>query len=244
MRIGKILLATTVGIYGLNLSAAIATKTTTSANISVASAYLIRGDTINKGPAVQPSLSITTGNGLTFGFWGNFNVEDENDSQNEGEFGEIDVYVEYALPIDSDLVGVSVGAIEYTYPGAYNEDLKTQSDREIKLAASLNTFANPSLTVYYALEGAIEEDVYGEISVSETVFSKDDFEVGVAAIGGYIDPKVGEQGWRHGTLALTTAYKTVSASFNYIIETDDKVLDLQEDEDETFYVTVGTGFTF
>ena len=233
-------------LFGINLNlfAAIATKTSTNASINVASAYLIRGDTINKGPALQPSLSISNSSGLTFGFWGNFNIEDENENSNEGEFGEIDVYVDYELPLGSDLVSASVGFIEYTYPGAFNEELDTQSDRAIKLSASLAPIANPSVTLYYALAGAIEEDLYGEISISEDIYKSKDLTIGIAAIGGYIDPKIGEQGWRHGTLALTGGFGNVSASVNYVFETDEEVLDLDEDEDEQLWVTVGTGYTF
>ena len=220
------------------------TKFSTSASVDIASAYLIRGDTINRGPAIQPGLSISSSSGFTFGFWGNFNVEDQNDASNEGEFGEIDVFVEYELPLKSDVFSASIGAIEYTYPGAYNQELDTQSDREIKLHTAVNTFANPSVTLYYALAGAIEEDLYGEIAISESVYSSKDVTLGVKAIAGYIDPKVGESGWRHGTIAITSQFKDISASINYIIETDKEVLELDDDEDEPIYMTVGTSYTF
>ena len=81
--------------------------------VDLNSAYVWRGMTFNDGWVAQPSIDITKG-GFGLNVWGNFDIDDYNDTLDSGEFSEIDLTASYGFTIG--MVDVGVGYIEYLFP--------------------------------------------------------------------------------------------------------------------------------
>ncbi|WP_372683336.1 hypothetical protein [Desulfosarcina sp.] len=81
--------------------------------VDLNSAYVWRGMTFNDGWVAQPSIDITRG-GFGLNVWGNFDIDDYNDTLDSGEFSEIDLTASYAWTLGA--LDVGVGYIEYLYP--------------------------------------------------------------------------------------------------------------------------------
>lgn len=68
------------------------------------SSYIWRGTKFGTGPAIQPSISLSTG-GFTVGGWGNYNFTSD-------EGAEADIYLSYDFNF-----GLSLGITDYYFPG-------------------------------------------------------------------------------------------------------------------------------
>lgn len=112
-----------------------------SLDAAVLSAYVWRGQVLNDEMVLQPGLTASSENGLSFNAWGNFDLTDKFDNKNK--FTEIDLTASYALPLEGP-VGVDIGVIEYTFP---NSDLL--STREVYVSAGADVVLAPTLTWYY-----------------------------------------------------------------------------------------------
>lgn len=206
-----------------------------AAGVDVASAYVFRGATVSDEVSVQPLLEGSFGN-LTLGTWGNLNTDTE-------QFDEIDYYVSYALPLGDCPVGLSVGYTEYTYPtGTTTNDEGVitggaEADREVNVAASFEQALSDALTlssglsVNIGLEGPfLDEGLYvaGELGLEQSV--SDDMSVSLGAVlGAELGDNVDENGLSHVTLSAGVSYMMLAATVSYVIETDDKVLEVDED---------------
>jgi len=212
--------------------AAVAVTASAEVAVDVTSAYIFRGATVNDEVNVQPGFETTAfGDAIGVGTWANFNTD-------SSEFDEIDYYFSYSLPMGDSPVSVDIGYTEYTYPTA-----AADADREPFISFGYEMDAvETSLLLAYGVDGGIEDSFYGELGLGLSLLSEDNVSVSASAALGYVDPDSGESGFSHLTLglgvdlAIPESDRSVSASVNYVVETDEDVLVIDE---EVFFV-VGT----
>jgi uncharacterized protein (TIGR02001 family) len=206
--------------YAMTTAVLMATTATYGADatlsLDVASAYVFRGATYNDGLVLQPGMEVGGLAGLTFGVWGNLDLDDYDGTLEKGEFSELDPYVSYDLPVE--IVDLSVGYTEYTYPMGAN------ADREASV--SIGKSAGPvdlAADVFYGVDGGIRKSLYVELSAGS------EFELGclgaeLGATVAYANPDEGESGFSHFTATAGLSAGPVGASVTYIGQIDDKVL--------------------
>jgi len=124
-----------------------------SADVSLRSAYVSRGQVNSDRPVVQPQVVISKF-GFNVGIWANSELTDH--SVGHRGISEIDMMVNYQLPVEP--VDIIVGVIEYEYPGAVQvrqadgteDEISVPSTREVFLAAEWdNPWLTPGLDIYY-----------------------------------------------------------------------------------------------
>lgn len=208
---------------------AVAVETSGSAGVDVVSAYIFRGGTVNDEINVNPYIEVGVG-GVVFGTWGNFNTDAE-------QFDEIDYYVGYEIPMPEGMevpLSIGIGYTEYTYPNTE----ETEADREVGLSLGLDTLFSPSFFVGYGIEGPFLEDgIYLELSGGYD-YELEDSGVTLnagAALGYEAGDNFEENGFSHLTLSVGGSYGYGTLSLNYVVETDNDVLAVDED----FYVSFG-----
>ena len=186
--------------------------------VDVASAYVFRGDTLNDGPVVQPGLEVGLPYGLTVGVWGNFDLDDYDGALEKNQFSEIDVYVSYALPVE--LLDISIGYTEYTYPGA-----EGKADREIGIAFGydLDLF-EVGLGVFYGVDGGIDKQLFAELTVGTSYELAEDVSLDLGAGVGYLNPDEGKSGFSGYSLSAGVSYGVLGASVTYYGQINDDVL--------------------
>lgn len=237
MHISKTAVACTV-ISGLMVAgAAIAEDGTGSVGVDVVSAYVFRGGTVNDEINVNPTAEATV-RGITIGTWGNFNTD-------ISEFDEVDLYAGYDLPLKDAPIAASLGYTEYIYPGlaAVAEDgtvfVNDEADRELSttLSPSGEVMFSPSLFVGYGIQGPFLDDgLYLELSGSHEIPVSGELSVEAGAKLGYeAGDNFAENGLSHLTLSLGTGVGPANVSVNYVVETDEDVLTVDED----LYFSVG-----
>lgn len=126
-----------------------------TAAADVNSAYVWRGQTINDGLVVQPSIDVAKG-GFAFNVWGNYDIEDYDDRLESWEFSEIDLTASYVFNLGATDLGI--GYIEYLFPQTKRSG--QQGTREIfaKLGVPLPVGFSMDLDVYYDFDEV--NDVY------------------------------------------------------------------------------------
>lgn len=219
----------------LTSAALAAAAFTASAEVSVdvASAYVFRGETFVDDVVVQPGFETTAfGDAIGVGTWANFNTD-------SSQFDEIDYYFSYSVPMGEDSpVAVDVGYTEYTYPTSTDD-----ADREpfVSFGYAMDAVES-SLLVAYGVDGGIEDSLYLELGLGTGLDVAENVAVGLSAALGYVDPDEGESGFSHLTLglgvdvAIPETDRSISASVNYVVETDEDVLVVDED----FFFVIGT----
>lgn len=189
----------------------------------VASAYVFRGATLNDGPVFQPALNIgglKAGEKdipLTLGAWGNLDMDDYGGRLSRGEFSEIDLYADLALPSPHEALGWTAGYIEYVYPGGAG------ADREFNLALSLDAPLAPSLTASYGTGGAVDGNWFLEAGVGHEV----DWGWATLSLGAgatWADPKEGAGGFSYASGTVGLSRGPFHAAVTYIGQLDDDVL--------------------
>ncbi len=242
-------------ICAIALILAALTMAVSAADVSVgvdfASAYVFRGVTFNDGMVLQPYIEAS--GAMTLGVWANHDIGDYNDAVEGGQFSEIDLYASYDLPIE--VVGVSLGYTEYTYPHG-----SADADREVSLSLSKEfTVAEgvpltPSIGVYYGLDGGIGKDLYIEAGLEASKDLAENLSLDVSAVAGYLSPDDdgAESGFSHLTAGLSLSYAldektSIGASAYYVGQLDDKVLvDVDEGGayDTEFYGVISIAYAF
>ncbi len=219
----------------LTSAAIAATALTASAQVAVdiASAYIFRGATINDEVNIQPGFDTSIFNGsTTVGTWANYNTD-------TSEFDEIDYFFGVTIPTGEESpVGIEIGYTEYTYPGAEGD-----ADREPYISFASETLpVDLSLGLYYGIDGAIKDSLYVNLGLGWGMDLAENLGLGLSADLGYLDPDEGDSGFSHLTLgagldiAIPESEYVVSVGIAYVVETDDKVLVVDED----FFFTIGT----
>jgi uncharacterized protein (TIGR02001 family) len=239
-----------LGIGSMALAGALSVSAAdVSVGIDFASAYIFRGVTLNDGWVAQPGLEVSGLHGFTVGTWANFDLEDNTGgAPSGGDFSEVDLYVSYAIPVEG--FGLSIGLTEYTYPRGVLETEQLDgtvttepldADRELNLILSLDDVPlAPSLGVYYGLDGLIDKALYLELGLSHEEALTEDVTASVGLAVGYVEPDAGDSGFNHATISAGLGYKFASLGVIYVVETDDKVQEIDED----IAVTIGFSGSF
>ncbi|MGD9873814.1 MAG: TorF family putative porin [Kiritimatiellia bacterium] len=210
-----------------------------AAGIDLASAYVFRGATFNDGLVAQPSVEIS-GLPVTFGVWGNFDLDDYGGNVAKNEFSEIDLYAGYEIPLGLDPFGLAAGCTEYTYPGGGAE-----ADREVSLTASADILLNPTVALFYGFDGAIADSVYAEAGLGHSFALPADVSLDAGLTVGYLNPEDGADGFSHWTGSVELSWKMLSAGMVYIGQIDDEVLPEGEFAyDAEVAVTLGLSHAF
>ncbi len=152
--LGVGLVAGAVLVGGLTVEAA---EVTVGAD--VVSSYVWRGITLNKDAVIQPSVAIEHPSGVALEVWSNFDLGDDDGAYAERQFSEIDFDLSYSM--DVEMVTLTLGYIEYTFPGAGDlvGDEETgfsqqaSADRELYVGAAAEVLPGLELglTVYQNL---------------------------------------------------------------------------------------------
>ncbi len=152
----------------------------------IASSYVWRGITINKDPVIQPSLEVVHPSGIGLEIWSNMDMGDDDGVFEKRQFSEIDLTAFYSF--DLDYLSVTIGYIEYLYPGQTSVDIHgvtrgLLSNREI--FAGVDTEPVPGLTV--GLTGYYEIEEWRDIYVvAEAAYEMDVTEKITAGVNGSI----------------------------------------------------------
>ncbi|OVE74210.1 hypothetical protein BVX94_01070 [bacterium B17] len=230
-----------ISLILITAAASMAAESTVSLSADLASAYVFRGSTFNDGAVIQPGMEVS-GLPVTIGVWGNLDLDDYNDSLEGGEFSEIDIYASYDLPLEMEMLGLSVGYCEYTYPSGGGD-----ADREVSLSAALDTVLAPSLAINYGIDGGIDEALYAELGLEHGVDLCESISLSLGAALGYLDPETGDSGFTHADISASLSYGMVSAGVTYIAQIDDDLLADVEDGgsyDADVVGTVGIAYEF
>ncbi len=126
---------------------------TVSADVSLRSAYVSRGEINSDQPVLQPQVEISKF-GFNAGIWANDELTDR--AIGRRGFSEIDLMLNYEFPLKP--VNLIAGIIEYEYPGATTETLadgkinegSDPATREFFLVATWdNSWLTPCVEIYY-----------------------------------------------------------------------------------------------
>ncbi len=213
---------------GLFSAAIAATTLTVSAgvDIDIVSAYVFRGGTLNDEVSVQPGFETYIFNGAaTVGTWGSFDTD-------ASQFEEIDYYIEIPLPLGEESpVSADFLYTEYTFPGAEGD-----AEREIGLIfGSAVGDLGLELGLYYGVDGPISSDFYVELGAGFDLEVAENITLGLSAVLGYLSPDEGDSGFSHLTLGAGFEFVIPEIEFpvnfglQYVVETDDSVLEVDED---------------
>lgn len=216
---------------GVSTSAYSADATMT---LDVNSAYVSRGATYNDGLVLQPSLDVVKG-GFDVNIWGNIDMNDYNDTLEEGKFSEIDLALYYSHAIDK--LTLTGGIISYVYPpndktSSANGNI-FQSYNELYANGTLALIDNLALglSVYYQLDEGGKDTLYSNLGLNYTYPVNDKLSVTGGALAGYMQRResIGESGFNEYKLSLKASYALTStigigANINYVDAIDDDVL--------------------
>ncbi|MEA2068951.1 MAG: hypothetical protein U9P12_07115 [Verrucomicrobiota bacterium] len=222
----------------------------TSVTLDFASAYVYRGYTLNDEAVFQPGIE-ASGLGLpeqigtfTIGAWGNYDFGDYGGAVTPNQFSEIDWYASYAAPIE--VVDLSVGVTDYTYPAGSAEDVELFVGLGYELAG-----VGLAATVYRGVSGDILGGVTTvEFGVDYGIDFTETLSGSLAADARYVDGQKSGYGWNDGTVSAGVAYAlneawSIYGSATYIAQLDDTVLvDGPFAYDVDFLGTVGVSTTF
>ena len=184
--------------------------------LDVASANVFRGSTLNDGLVVQPGLEVSL-HGFTLGAWGNLDLDDYDGRVEKNQFGEIDLYASYAIPVD--FATLSIGYIEYTYPG-----YAVEADREVNLGVGLDVLLNPQVTVSYGVDGGVDKSLHVGAGIGHSIALAEGFGLDLGATVAYVDIDGGESGFADYTVSAALTHGPFAASVTYIGQIDDDVL--------------------
>ncbi len=211
-----------------------------SLSVDFASAYVFRGATFNDGFVVQPGLEVGGLGGLSIGAWGNLDIDDYDGAVADGQFQEVDLYGSYAIPCE--VLDLSIGYTEYTYPSGGGD-----ADREVGISAGFCAGLDFGASVFYGVDGGIEDSLYVELSAGKSFELTDMVGLDLGATVGYASPDEGEDGFSHYTASLGLSIASVSAGVTYIGQIDEDVLPDVEDGgayDVEVVGTIGAGIEF
>ncbi len=211
-----------------------------SFNTNVNSAYVWRGITFNDGVVVQPSLDVTKG-GFGFNVWGNLDIDDYDNTLDDGEFSEVDLTLSYGFDIKS--VSFSFGYIEYLFPAGI------LGTREVYGGISIEPFTGftTGVTVYYGFDEVEDYYVSMNIGYSRELVEKLSMDIGFTAGIAGEDMSAGtDDGFHDYNISLGLGYAvtdTLSAS-GFIAYTDSFDEDVLPEQDVDMYGGIGASYSF
>lgn len=113
-------------------------KVTAAFDATFNSKYVWRGMLLVDDAVMQPSATVGVGN-FSLNVWGDFNFTDIKNK--EGQFDEIDITLNYTIPVGD--FSIPVGVIAYTFPGGANDTY------EGYLGVAYNWIVTPSVVGYF-----------------------------------------------------------------------------------------------
>jgi len=159
-----------------------------TANISgeFLSAYLWKGQILNKDWVFQPDFFVTLPHNLYFDLWGTMDLTDSDTScypDTKGKWSEIDLMLGYDIPF-IDIVDLSVAGIYMTYPqDSATEDYDLQASVSKTLDITDAISVTPSLTFRHRLSNSDDWNLTAAISPSWAIC--DDLSLGINCQVGY-----------------------------------------------------------
>lgn len=223
-----------------------ASAATATAALDVNSAYVWRGLTFNDGFVLQPSMDVSA-NGFAFNVWGNLDLDDYNDTLDDGEFSEVDLTASYAFKLGA--VDVSLGVIEYLFPNG----AESTSEIFAGLGYDLGHGFALSTKVYYDFDQV--DDFYLTAGLGYSYSINDKTTVGLSGLISYAGEDFTEfyaggtdSGFFNYLLTASVKYMVtdafgLGASINYTDSMDDDALP-DETVDTTVFGGVSLTYTF
>lgn len=214
-----------------------------SFNTNVNSAYVWRGITFNDGVVVQPSLDVTKG-GFGFNVWGNLDIDDYDNTLDDGEFSEVDLTLSYGF--DIKFVSISFGYIEYLFPAG------ALGTREVYGSISIEPFTGftTGVNVYYDFDEVEDYYVSLNIGYSRELVEKLSMDIGLTAgiAGEEFSETYGgtDDGFYDYNISLGLGYAvtdTLSAS-GFIAYADSFDEDVLPEQDVDVYGGLGVSYSF
>ena len=143
-----------------------------SAEVTVPSAYVWRGQVIVDDPVIQPTFTVSKG-GLSINWWGNLNINDDT-TGDEYEFSEHDISVSYS-GLSCPLTGaaISLGIVHFDFPNLSildaegNTTLVNDTHEAFLSYALADVLLAPTLTANYDFKEA--DGFYVSLGVSHSV---------------------------------------------------------------------------
>jgi len=143
-----------------------------SADVSLLSAYVWRGQVLNNNMVAQPSVTAAYGP-FWVNVWGNWDLGAASKNNTE-----VDYTIGYTLPLPTEDVTMDVGLIAYTFP--CGNDAKSTDELFVQTTFNSILFT-PVASVYYDIEEV--NGWYGNLAISQGVEISDAM---TAEIGGSI----------------------------------------------------------
>lgn len=155
-----------------------------TAGVDVNSAYVWRGITFNDGLVLQPSVDVAAG-GFGFNVWGNIDLDDYNETLDEGELSEVDLTMTYSF--DAGPVGITAGYIEYLFPCAASGGGEATS--EIFISTGISDIGVEGFSAGLDVYRDIDEfrGTYASLSVSYGLDIMEKLSMEIGASAGYGD---------------------------------------------------------
>jgi hypothetical protein len=228
-------------LIGLAATPVLAANAT--ATVDINSAYVWRGLTFNDGLVVQPSIDVAADNGLGINVWGNFDIDDYDNTLDDNEFSEIDLTLSYSKTIG--MLDVGGGVIEYTFPATDPDGdgsgtgATATTELYVSLGMPIVGGLSAALDAYYDID-ALDAFSYATLGLSYAydITDKLSMEAGgaVAYAGKDFAQSYGgdDGGWYNYTLSLSLGYTitdawSAAANFTYVDALDDDNLKEVED---------------
>jgi len=199
-----------------------------TAGADFASAYVWRGITFNDGLVVQPYVDVAAGNGFAINVWGNYDIDDYDNTLDDNEFSEIDLTLSYGFSLEP--VDITVGHIEYLFPNG------GAGTSEVFLSAYISPIDGISagIDAYYDYDEV--EDYYVSASLAYDVTLDSGLGLGAGASAGYAgeDFTIGpDDGLHEYTLSANASFPVtetvgLSAFIAYTDTFDEDVLPEQD----------------
>lgn len=197
-----------------------------TAAVDLNSAYVWRGITFNDGLVAQPSIDVTNG---SFGInvWGNFDIDDYDNTLDDDEFSEIDITLYYNFSLEP--VDIGLGFIEYLFPAGAEGTREAYLSLELPIAGGLSF----GTTAYYDVDEV--HGWYGNMALAYGLDLTDALGLELSAGAGCADKDYAEAyggekgGWYDYSLSLGLSYTvsealSLGASINYTDTLDKDVL--------------------
>ncbi len=195
-----------------------------TSNADSVSEYVFRGVSLG-GASLQPSTEISTDFGLSVGGW--YSAGFGSDSSVQAD--ELDLYVNYSLPLDGGL-SVDVGGTYYHYPqfgSLFETEDGAAGSYEVYGSVGLSDLPlSPAATVYYDFT---LENLTFEGSVGHSFdLPRDGWSADLGLTAGLVEPDEGS-GYEWGT-ATIAANKAVTdaisfyVSGNFTVNSEDNTL--------------------
>jgi hypothetical protein len=200
-----------------------------SMGVDVVSAYVFRGFAVNRNWNLQPFVEAAT-HGVAVGAWWNWNTD-------IGQFDEVDFYATWDLPLPEDQpVGLTLGYTNYDFPGT----AQIEPDREVQLELGLDTILQPTALLAVGLEGTVlDKGIHLGLGAGHAWDLGDHVSVKTGATLGFeLGDNFPQKGVSYLQLAVGAAYDILEISLNYVVETDEEVLPVEESFFAVFSVAI------